>query len=414
MPPTSTHLYGKAKMTLTLLLDLDDTLLENNIDTFLPAYLSALGKHMGRYVAPEKMVKDLLTATQVMLTNNGASLSLERAFDGAFYPAIGQTKEALREPLEQFYDEVFPNLRDLTAQRPEAVQLVEEALKEGHTVVVATNPLFPRKAILHRLRWAGLDPDRVSFAMITTYEHFHFAKPNPAYFAEILAQLGWPNQPAVVVGNSLRDDLLPAAKLGLPVYWVSDPPTPLPNGFNPLSVSGGVAGVRAWIKQVDASGLRQEFTMPEAMLAVLKSTPAAFDTICSTLTPRQWLERPQPEEWSLTEIFCHLRDVDIEINLPRVEKVMQEKNPFLAGVNSDSWTEERNYPNQDGQAALADFIVARSRLIERLERLQEEDWKLPARHAIFGPTNLRELVSFIATHDRSHVQQVHSAIRALA
>ena len=56
--------------------------------------------------------------------------------------------------------------------------------------MVATNPIFPRKAILHRLSWAGLAPEQVPFALITDYERFHFAKPNPAFFAEILAQLG--------------------------------------------------------------------------------------------------------------------------------------------------------------------------------------------------------------------------------
>ena len=87
------HLISwKKQMTLTLLLDLDDTLLSNDIDTFLPAYLKALGKHLIDYVAPDKMVQNLLAATQVMLSNNSATLSLEHSFDQAFYPAIGRTK----------------------------------------------------------------------------------------------------------------------------------------------------------------------------------------------------------------------------------------------------------------------------------------------------------------------------------
>ena len=107
-------------MTLTLLLDLDDTLLSNNINTFLPAYLKALGKHLVAYVAPDKMVRELLLATQVMLANNAATLSLEHSFDQAFYPAIGRSKAEMRPMLELFYDTIFPALETLTAQRPAA------------------------------------------------------------------------------------------------------------------------------------------------------------------------------------------------------------------------------------------------------------------------------------------------------
>lgn len=400
-------------MALTLLIDLDDTLLVNDIDTFLPAYLKALGKHMTAFVAPELMIQHLLAATKEMLMNNAAGRSLEHSFDGHFYPAIGRTKEELRPTLEQFYDDIYPDLSVLTSQRPEAYQLVKQALKQGHTLVVATNPLFPRKAIDHRLRWAGLPPESVPFALITTYERFHFAKPNPAYLAEILAQLGWPDQPAVMIGNSLEDDLTPASQLGLPVFWVNTSPEPLPTWVHPLSAKGSLADAANWIEQIDAANLQLEIRSIAGLLAVLKSTPAALNTLYQELTERQWQERPEPEEWSVTEIFCHLRDVDEEVNLPRIEKVLSGENPFLPGVNSDSWTDERAYCDQDGKAALDAFIEARTRLVDRLENIPETAWQLTARHAIFGPTNLTELVSFMVTHDRSHIQQVYKAVEKL-
>lgn len=392
-------------MTLTLLIDLDDTLLSNDIYTFLPAYLKALGKHLIKYVSPDQMVPQLLAATQVMIDNNSPALTLEHAFDQAFYPAIGHSKDELRESLTTFYETIFPNLSSLTASRPAAIRLVKQAAQQGHTLVVATNPIFPRKAILHRLDWAGLDSDTNPFTMITDYTNFHYAKPNPAFFAEILAQIGWPNQPAVVIGNDLKDDLNPAARLGLPVFWLSEPNAILPDGLPPYSACGTLDEVPGWIETVNAANLRQTFLARDAMLAILKSTPAALDTMSWTLSEQQWRERPAPGEWSLTEMFCHLRDVDREVNLPRIEKLLGEDNPFLPGINTDSWAEERDYLHQDGRAALRDFINSRISLIERLEALSETEWRLPARHAIFGPTVLKELVSFITTHDRSHIQQ---------
>lgn len=401
-------------MTLTLLLDLDDTLLSNNISTFLPAYLKLLSQHLSSVIAPDKMVQNLLAGTQIMLTNNTPRLTLEGAFDQAFYPAIGHTKDEMRPMLAQFYNDIFPGLQPVTAQRAEAIRMVEYALNQGHSLVVATNPIFPRQAILHRLDWAGLSPEHVPFALITDYERFHYAKPNPAFFAEILAQLGWPDQPAVVIGNSLEDDLLPAARLGLPVFWVVASPTPLPAGLPPLSESGSLADVPAWLEKVDTAGLQQAFDTPDGLLAVLKTTPAALDTLSACLTDRQWKERPEEKEWSLTEIFCHLRDVDQEVNLPRLEKVTGEDNPFLAGINTDPWAEERDYRHQDGPGALREFIEVRSRLVERLESLPESGWQRTSRHAIFGPTTVKELVAFIVTHDRTHIEQCIKTIQVLA
>jgi FMN phosphatase YigB (HAD superfamily) len=405
-------------MTLTLLLDLDDTLLSNDIQTFVPAYLKALGKHLFNYIAPEKMAHELLSATQVMISNNTAALSLEHSFDRVFYPAIRQTKAELRPVLEQFYEDIFPALAPLTAQRPDAIQMVNYAIQRGHTLVVATNPIFPRKAILHRLNWAGLAAEQVPFSLVTDYERFHFAKPNPAFFTEILAQLGWPNQPAVVIGNSLEDDLLPAAQIGLPVYWVVDPPVPFPSElqkvFHPLSASGGLQDVPAWLDKVESASLRENFSTPNAILAVLRSTPAALDTLCLHLTTQQWRERPAPDEWNLTEILCHLRDADREVNIPRLLKVIGESNPFLPGMDTDTWAEQRNYQQQDGPAALQEFIEVRTQLIAQLERLDEAEWQRTARHAIFGPTTLLELTGFIATHDRTHIQQSQATTRALA
>lgn len=400
-------------MTLTLLLDLDDTLLSNDIDTFLPAYLKALGKHLIKYVAPDQMVQHLLAGTRNMIENNDPGLTLEQAFDQIFYPAIGHTKESMRGILEEFYEKIFPELQPLTALLPEAVRLVEWAAAHGHTLVVATNPIFPRRAILHRLQWAGLDPEKVPFALITDYEKFHFAKPNPAFFAEILAQLGWPNQPAVVIGNSLADDLTPAAQLGLPVFWVGQPTGAIPEGYPAFSESGQLSDIPAWIERIDEADLRQTFKEPRAIIPVIKATPAAFDTFQKGLHPRQWQERPAPEEWSLTEIYCHLQDVDLEVNIPRVDKLITEPVPFLAGINTDSWAEERDYARNDGPAALNGFIAARTRLVKKLENLAPEEWERMARHAIFGPTQLKELVGFITTHDRSHMQQVYAAARVL-
>ncbi len=391
-------------MSLTVLLDLDDTLLANDIDKFLPVYLKALTQNLNMLPA-NQVVQHLLAATQQMSAKRQVDQTLEQVFDSSFYPALGVQKQDLWEAINRFYIEVFPTLQPVTQPRDGAVRLVEHLFTQGDTVAIATNPLFPRAATYHRLTWAGLPVDRYPFGLVSTYENFHFSKPDPAYYAEVLGQLGWLEQPAVMVGDDLELDILPAARLGLPTYWVTQSEQALPPDLHPLSASGDLDGVLAWIEQVRAAQVKIDYDRPAALEAILRSTPGVMEIIGRDLPQDLWNRRPEPAEWSFTEILYHLQDVDGEVNWPRIEKVCDQDNPFLPGVSTDPWADEREYILRDGPQGLAGFLDIRSRILALLQSLQPDGWRRTARHAIFGPTTLQELVSFIATHDKVHIRQ---------
>lgn len=193
-------------MTL-LLFDLDDTLLGNEINTFVPAYLQALAKRMSSVAVPDHLVKTLLSATRQMVENVNPEQTLEATFDSAFYPHLGVTRQDVQGVINSFYANDFPKLQSLTQSKPEAIKVIRQLIERGNQVAIATNPLFPRTAILQRLNWAGISADENPFALISSYETFHFAKPNPAFFAEFMAQLGWPKVPVVMVGNDAELDI---------------------------------------------------------------------------------------------------------------------------------------------------------------------------------------------------------------
>ena len=119
-----------------------------------------------------------------------------------------------------------------------------------------------------------------------------------------------------------------------------------------------------------------------ALLASLRGGAAAIDAIANSFPDTQWNIRPSESEWCMTEILCHLRDVEREINLVRVKTILQETQPFIAGIESDRWSIERDYLHQDCRDALASFLIARQSLIDHLEtghhrRLESRD---PAFH----------------------------------
>ena len=399
------------QVSVTLILfDLDNTLLGNEMNDFIPAYLQALAGRMAQVSDPAVLIKTLLSATRQMIENKSPEKTLEEKFDDAFYPPLNLIRQDVQSIIDDFYKEDFPKLERLTQRLPDAVKVVHQIIDMGDQAAVATNPLFPLTAIQQRLDWAGLPADQTPFVMIPSYETFHFAKPDPAYYAEFLAQLGWPKLPVIMVGNDIDSDINAARKLELPVFWINKGTT-IWNDPAPPPPHGEISDFIPWLAGLPHKVLSTQFTSQVSLLSVLRSTPAALDTLCHQKNVELG-KHPAQDEWSVGEVLCHLRDVEMEVNLPRIKTVINDNNPFLAGKDTDPWAEERRYSQQDGLQALADFIHTRLEAIKLLDDLPAESWNRQARHAIFGPTHLRELVTIITGHDILHVQQVYQVFKS--
>ena len=390
----------------TLLLDLDDTLLDTNMQAFGPAYFAALSSALAEFVSPDIMLPALTGGTRAMMENQDPARTLREVFNAHFFPRLGFDQDVLSGKIEEFYNTIFPTLGHVAGRRPDAIDFVKWAVAQGQHVAIATNPYFPLAAVKHRLDWAGLPAGEYPFALISSYETFHFTKENPAYFPEFLAQLGCPEGPVVMVGNDFDMDLLPAMKAGLAVFWLRT------NGEkdHPEIPQGDFTELRRWLESVDPVEITPKFKSEDAILSQLAATPAALGTLTLNIDPVTWHKKPKEDEWCLTEVICHLRDVEIEVNLPRVQKITQGDNPFLPGVNSDEWAASRRYIDQNGMEALQVFIETRKQTVALLKVIQQP-WDLPARHAIFGPTSLNEMTGISAGHDRIHIRQIWSLLK---
>jgi FMN phosphatase YigB (HAD superfamily) len=397
-------------VSLILLLDLDDTLLENNIEEFLPRYLGAFANEVASFIDPNRFIETLLAGTREMVKNRRPDCTLKETFDAAFFPALGVEAGQFQGFADKFYEEVFPTLQGLTHPIPEAVHLVEQAELRGYRMAIATNPLFPLTAVLQRLAWANLPVEKHLFEVIASYETFHFTKPDPAFFVEVLGRMGWPSGAVAVVGDDIDREIIASRKLGLSAFWIPRRGATPPDGHQAPTAKGKLEDVLPWLDSTPVEELQPLYDTPYTMLAIMRATPAIMDSFCRNLVEAAWRVNPREGEWCMTEIVCHLRDVDMEVNLPRLKKVLQENNPFLPGEDTDPWASQRHYAIQDGRQALRQFIASRMEILDILEAIKPEDWERPARHAIFGPTRLVELVNIIAGHDRLHVRQAYELL----
>lgn len=390
-------------MTRTVLIDLDDTLLINSMDRFLPAYFQRLGDYLSEVVEPDRMLSALMEGTRAMLANQDPTAELERIFADIYYPQLDLDEDTLKESIHHFYSEIFPELASLTKPYPGARQFVETLFAGGYEVVIATNPLFPRLAIEARLEWAQIPVSEFDYTLVTSYEQSHFTKPNLAYFTEILGMLGRSITDAVMIGNDVAADLAPGHKLGMLVFHLHANPDPEYPG-------GDFQDAEAWLQGAWDEPDQDISHKPAVVLARLQGYLSALLTLAKNTPGDRWALRPEPDEWAPIEILAHLADVEREVNLPRLKRFELEAEPHLTAFDTDIWAEQRGYIHYDPVSTLERFIQDRGQLIAQLQGLDEGAWEQQGFHSLLGPTRLNELMHFAAEHDLLHLGQMRRTI----
>ena len=210
-----------------VLFDLDDTLLHSDMErTFLRHYFALLTEYARPLCAPQALVHALMTATEQVLGRPKADgRTNEDYYASVLAPLLGKPWEELRGFFDRFYVERFPALRAYTRAHPDARRAVQICLDAGCQVVIATNPIFPARAIEHRMAWAGVDD--LPFALVTTYENMHTSKPAPAYYVEIAQRIGVEPGDCLMVGNDVGHDIAPAQLAGMRTFladeWIVNP-----------------------------------------------------------------------------------------------------------------------------------------------------------------------------------------------
>lgn len=202
----------------TFLFDLDGTLLPVDMDKFLPIYFREMGTAFQGIIEPKQLTSHILTATHAMVANTEFKTN-ETAFMEKFSQLIEGDLDFYRKRFDQFYDQGYLKTRDIVNETPFIQKSVALLKAKGYNLVIATNPIFPEKAILHRIRWAGLNP--ADFSYITSYERNHYCKPQLLFYEELLSEIGKTPGQCLMIGNDVQDDLI-AGVLGIKTYLITD------------------------------------------------------------------------------------------------------------------------------------------------------------------------------------------------
>ena len=199
--------------------DLDGTLLPMDVNAFMKTYFHALGAYVARFgVVPDAFMAGMKTGIMNMVQHDDGTPN-DQAFWAGFFAHVDETACDWPVEIARFYEDEFGAIGADVQPNPAAARAINALAAKGYPLVLATMPMFPRRAVEWRLTWAGVDPN--AFSRITTFENSTSVKPKPAYYAENLAAAGLAGADVLMVGNNTKEDLA-ACALGAAGYLVTD------------------------------------------------------------------------------------------------------------------------------------------------------------------------------------------------
>jgi FMN phosphatase YigB (HAD superfamily) len=225
-----------------VLFDLDGTLLNVELREFLSRYFHALDEAVSPSFPGLPLVQSVLASTESMQRSHPGRTNREVFFDD-FHERTGVDLEEHWPLFESFYRGVFPTLGAGYRPKAGAREAIDAARALGWRVAVATQPIFPRMAIEHRLRWAGLGD--VTFDAVTSYETMTACKPDPEYFLQVCGMIGCEPRDCVMVGDDAQTDM-PAGRLGIRTFFVGA-------GDADADARGALTDLPAHFARLDAS-----------------------------------------------------------------------------------------------------------------------------------------------------------------
>jgi FMN phosphatase YigB (HAD superfamily) len=202
----------------TILFDLDGTLLPMDMKLFEKIYFSELCTYFKDILPPEKLTEYIWKSTTAMVKNTELRTNEEVFFED-FKKNVGENIAIFEDRFNIFYDTNFQKVKDSVKEVPAIKESVRLLKSKGYDIVIATNPLFPRKAIYHRIKWAGFEPEE--FMYISSFEQNHYCKPQVHYYSEVLEHIGKNPEECMMIGNDVQEDLV-ASKLGIKTYLITD------------------------------------------------------------------------------------------------------------------------------------------------------------------------------------------------
>ncbi|MFN2513301.1 MAG: DinB family protein [Pyrinomonadaceae bacterium] len=147
------------------------------------------------------------------------------------------------------------------------------------------------------------------------------------------------------------------------------------------------------------------------VIDALMKTPKTVADLVRDLSAPDLRIKNSPQEFSVVENVCHLRDIEIEGYTARISRMLRENNPLLPDIDGSRLAAERDYHSQNLAEALQAFAVARNQNTQILGGLATEQFDREGTLEGVGSVTIRGLLLMMRDHDADHLVQLSSIRR---
>ncbi len=146
------------------------------------------------------------------------------------------------------------------------------------------------------------------------------------------------------------------------------------------------------------------------ILERVRGTPVRIEARVAGL-PVDVLARRDGKGWSILENVGHLLDVEY-LPMQRVEDILAGQSVLCGADMSNRKTNEAEHNAKDIKTMLAALRKERSKLVTRLELLDEADWGKSALHPrLRRPMRIVDIALFQSEHDDYHLARIGELLR---
>lgn len=209
-------------MIKAALLDLDNTLIYNPDYQFAIAFIKLLNEHFQKSLQISNISEYFRKGIQQLNHHRDSRMTNSQMMVEVLAQETHILSEQIQETLSRFYQNVYPQLKPHIKPNPIARNLIKALLKQNISIIIATQPFYPKEAVLQRLVWGNLSDYIENFALITHSDNMHSTKPAHTYYKEIINITQIDPLGAIMVGDSIENDIVPAQSIGLHTYHITE------------------------------------------------------------------------------------------------------------------------------------------------------------------------------------------------
>jgi hypothetical protein len=119
--------------------------------------------------------------------------------------------------------------------------------------------------------------------------------------------------------------------------------------------------------------------------------------------PTQPLE---PGGWNPHQVVAHMRDVNRQVYIPRLHRIVEEENPLFEDFDGETWMTLHYQPREAMQELITEFGEQCLTNATWLRSLPIETWNRSGKHPTIGVHSLQWWVERLLAHISDHLLQL--------